>query len=392
MGKKSAPPPGPDWKQVLEQSKEYQDRTLSMMGDYQDFQEKAYGEQKAINDQIAGIQLPAMEDEAALAKQQRDRYRDYIPQEDEFIDELMTWDNKVRRDERAGAAQAGINAASDAQREAQLRQLEGYGIDPSQTRSAALDSNLRLQQAVTAAGAGNAQRQAVEQEGIAYGGQGVNLMRGIPSMSQANLSAATGAGQTAMGNQGALGAFGGQGYMNASNMNNQGFNQMNQGYNTAGNMYGNQLKAYEMEQANDPMKGIGGLIGTGLSAYATGGLSLFGAEGGPIPHAAEGGSPAPQGGQAPGSAGQTPGGHYGAVATGQYDKGEYSAAPRPASQGIPSDSTPVMTTPGEFIIPDDVARWVGEKKLQEYINKGREERVATETQRAQNQQALGIPA
>jgi hypothetical protein len=51
-----------------------------------------------------------------------------------------------------------------------------------------------------------------------------------------------------------------------------------------------------------------------------------------------------------------------------------------------------MLTPGEFVIPDDVARWEGEKNLQKIINKAREDRVKTETQRAENQRALGIPA
>jgi len=372
MGKKSKPPPGPDYNKLLEMQDKYAAKSAALQEEYVGFQKASYEDQKAINEKIEAIQLPAMEDEALAAKEARDRYRDMgIPFEDEYLDTITNWDSEGRRNERAGSAQAGIAMATDAAREAEIRKLEGYGVDPSQTRSSALDSTLRLQEAVAKAAAGNNERNSVEREGLALGGEAVNLYRGLPSQSAQSLATATGAGQTALGNANALGQFGTQGYMNSNNMNNASAGLNNSAYGTAGNLYKNDLQAYDMEQKNSTGAIMGKLAGTALGAASgAGGFgALFSAEGGPIPHAAEGGIPNGTGpSQAP------------------------AAAPRPTSQGIPSDNTMAMVTPGEFVIPDDVARWEGEKNLQKIINKAREDRVTAEQQRAQNQRALGIPA
>lgn len=373
MGKKSDPPPGPDYNRLLDMSEKYQQKNAEFMDEYMDFFKSTYDDQKKLNDQIQDIQLPAMQEEAEIAKMNRDRYKEMgIPFENEYLDKITNWDTEERRDERAGEAQAGIGMAADAAREAELRRLEGYGIDPSQTRSAALDSNLRMQEALSKAAAGNQERNKVETEGVALGGEAVNLYRGLPSQAAQSLATASGAGQTAMGNQAGLGAYGGQAYGQLGNMNTQGFNMGNSAYGTANSIYGNQLQAHQMQQQNSPMAGIGQLAGAAAGAYATGGFSLVPgmADGGSVKHRAEGGGiPAnAQGSQAP------------------------AAAPRPVSEGIPADNVPTLLTEGEFVIPDDVARWEGEKNLQKIINKAREDRTNTEQQRAQNQRALGIPA
>ena len=366
MGKKSDPPPGPDWERLLTLADKYAAENSELMNQFMDLFEDNYSTQKDLTQQISDIMLPAMRDEADLAQTMRDRYREMgIPFEEKYLDKITNWDTEARRDERAGQAQAGVNMAGDAARESALRRLEGYGIDPSQTRSGALDSSLRLSQAVSAAAAGNAERNAVEREGIALGSEAINLYKGMPAQAAGHLATATGAGQTAYGNQQGVGQMAAQGLGQLGNMNAQGFNMHNAAYNTANNIYGNNLQAHQLEQANSVWGGVGQLLGAGLGAAgAAGGFgNLFTfAEGGPIPHAAEGGTPAP------------------------------AAQPRPVSQGIPADNTLVAMTPGEFVIPDDVVRWEGEKSLQKTINKAREERTQTEAERAQNQRALGIPA
>lgn len=363
MGKKSKPPKGPDWNRLLDMSAQYQQQNQALFDEFMEFQKGAYGEQKAIQDQILGVQLPAMRDEAALSQQLRDRYREMgIPFENEYFDKLTTWDTEQRRNERAGEAQAQIGQAAEAQREAELRRLESYGIDPSQTRSAALDSQLRLQEAVARAAAGNQQRRAVEQEGIQFGAGAIDLMRGGLGASTQALQNATGAGQAAFGNQQSLGGFGQAGYGQGANMIGQGSNILNQGYGTAGNLYQGDLARYELKQKNSPLGGIGNLLGTALGAAgAVGGFGpLFGfmAEGGPV----DGGGAQP------------------------------AAAPRNPQSGIPADNVPKMMSPGEFVIPDDVARWEGEKNLQKLINKARQDKANTDAQRAQNQRGMGIPA
>lgn len=375
MGKKSDPPPGPDWDRLITLSEQYAGENKELMQQYLDVFKDNYESQQELTDKISEILLPAMGDEADLAQEMRDRYREMgIPFEDDYLDKITNWDTEERRDERAGEAQAAVTMAADAQRESALRRLEGYGIDPSQTRSAALDNSLRLNQAVATAAAGNAERKAVEREGLALGSDALNIYKGMPAQAASHLATAQGAGQTSMGNQVGLGQAAAQGYGQLANMNAQGFNMQNAAYNTANNIWGNQLQSHQLKQANSVWGGVGSLLGAGLGAAgAAGGFgNLFGfaAEGGPVPHAAEGGIPG-------GEAKATP---------------APAAQPRPASQGIPADNKMVMMTEGEFVIPDDVVRWEGEKSLQKTINKARQERTQTEAERAQNQRALGIPA
>ena len=74
MGKKSEPPKGPNWKKMLKQSAKYQDQNYEMQQEYMQQQQDQYAQQQELTDEIAGIQIPAMREEAALAKQLRDRY------------------------------------------------------------------------------------------------------------------------------------------------------------------------------------------------------------------------------------------------------------------------------------------------------------------------------
>jgi len=358
MGKKSDPPPGPDWDRLLDMAEDFAEQNREIFDEYMAFQDQAYADQKATADAILDVQLPAMQAEADFAQTMRDRYMEMgIPFEDEYLDQITNWDTTERRDERAGEAQAQIADATEAAREAELRRLEGYGIDPSQTRSAALDSRIRLEDAVARAAAGNAQRRAVESEGLQLGGQAVDMMRGYPAASTQALANATGAGAAGLGAQQGADATMSSAYPTGSNILAQGWNATQGAYGTAGNLYQNDLKAWEMERANSPIAALGNLAGTALGAAgAAGGF-------GPLMGFAEGG----------------PG-----------DKA--MAHPRPPSQGIPTDNVPAMLNPNEFVIPDDVARWEGEKNLQKMINKAREDRSKTEMQRAQNQQAMGIPA
>ena len=166
-------------------------------------------------------------------------------------------------------------------------------------------------------------------------------------------------------------------YTTGANMNAQGFNMMNSGYNTAGNLHQGDLAAWELGQKYGLSNQLGNMAGAVAGAWAGGG---FDAEGGPVkPNYAEGGNVSPGGGYAP---------------SGQSQPKEQApmAQPLPPGQAIPTDSVPANLEQGEWILPKDVVAWEGEKSLQKLINKAREDRTTTESQRAQNQRSLGIPA
>lgn len=360
MGKKSKAPKGPDWKKLLEFAKEQAAQNQQMFDEYMDFSRQSYDDQQGIQKQILDVQLPAMREEAEMASMMRERYKTMgLPFEDEYLGKLRGWDSEQRRDERAGEVQAQVGQAAEAAREAELRRLEGYGIDPSQTRSAALDSRLRLQEAVAKAGAGNQQRRMVEQEGLQMGGQAVDMMRGYPTMGTQALGNASASGALALDSRMSIDAMRGGAYPTGSNILGQGYNMMQGAYGTAGNLNQNDLQRHQQNIQNSPLAGLGRLAGIGFGAIgAAGGMpNFFGyAEGGPT------------------------------------DGAKSMATPRPPSTGIPTDGALARVTPGEFIIPDDVARWEGEKNLQKLINKAREDKMKTDAQRQQNQAMLGIPA
>lgn len=371
MGKKSKAPKGPDWKKLMKFAEGYAAQNQQMFDEYMAFSEKAYNDQSAINKQILDVQLPAMQEEAAFAKQMRERYQSMgLPFEDEYLGKLQGWDTAERRDTRAGEAQAQIGAAADAARESELRRLEGYGIDPSQTRSAALDSRLRMQEAVAKAAAGNQQRRMVEAEGMQYGAQAVGMARDWVGMGANAMGNAAAAGNQALQGQMAVDGMRAGSWGQGSNMLGQGYNAVSNAYQVGGNLNQNDLQRHQMNMQNSPWAGLGQLAGIGIGAAgAAGGFpNLFmgsRAEGGPIYRAEGGGIP---------------------------EGGAPAAMPRPPNTGRPTDNVPIMATPGEFVIPDDVARWEGEKNLQKMINKARQDKMKTDQQRAQNQMALGIPA
>lgn len=452
MGKKSSAPEGPSYSEMLgiqtaqfEQNKEYFD-------EYMDFTKSSYADQKALSDKIMDVQLPAMQAESDMAELQRERYKEMgIPQEDAHFKKLTEWDSPERRERSAATARGDIATASEQQRLAAEQTLRSKGVDPSQVGGGALDKSLRQQQAAQMALAGNQARTRTEQEGMAYSADAVNMAKGMPAMSGTALQLATNAGQTAFGNQSALGQAGAQPYVTGTNMNATNSQSLNQAYGTAGNLHRNDLAGWQMNAQYGPGAQFGQLAGAALGAAgAAGGFGNLMAEGGAVPHAAEGGvpitgmtatgnsmgagffndlikpmaagaqaattsapaqaaSPVPiaqsnaqnQNGimdvamriaaeRANGVENRAEGGTSGSSQQGG-GAAQPAAMPRPASQGIPSDNQATMLTPGEFVIPDDVARWEGEKSLQKIINKAREDRVATEQQRNQNQASLGIP-
>ena len=68
---------------------------------------------------------------------------------------------------RAGMGEAASEAAraQDAQRESAMRNLESYGIDPSQTRHQAIDASMRAQDAATRAAAANQEAARIDDTG-----------------------------------------------------------------------------------------------------------------------------------------------------------------------------------------------------------------------------------
>src|SRR3990172_1371204 len=232
------PPPAPDYSAMQGGSMEVARINQQIAGEQLAWAREQDTANRATLQQVLDVQLPAMREQADIAREDRARYEEtFRPLEDKFIEEAQTYDTPERREAERGRAIADVTSSFDAQRRNALQRLEGYGVDPSQTRNAALDTGVRIAQAATSAGAAGEADRRVETTGRALRSDVINLGRGSLSGVAGSYAGAVGAGQAAIGgaNQttstsaGAMGSAGQfsnialGGYGQAANIQNMGF-------------------------------------------------------------------------------------------------------------------------------------------------------------------------
>ena len=296
--------------------------------------------------QVLDIQLPAMQQQFDIASADRQRYEEFFrPFEDKWAEEAANYDTPERRERERGAAIADVNTQFDAQRRNALQRLESYGVDPSQTRNAALDIGVRTAQAAAQAQAATGASRRVEDIGRAMQSDVINLGRGALSNAAGFYGQAVGAGSAAQGNalnttqagagatQSALGFSGQalQGYGQSANILSQG--------------YGNQMMGWNAGQQQQAglLQGVGSLAG------------MFMADGGEVEGVPTGSIAGQQQRGMPGMG--IPYMDDGDVDTGMGD-----------GSGI-DDTVPAMLSDGEFVIPADVVRKKGEEFFEKLIEK-----------------------
>lgn len=239
----------------------------------------------------------------------------------------------------AGKAEADVAAQFEQARQTATDRLEQFGVDPSQTRQGALDLGTRVAEAAAQASAGNQARTNTENIGRALRSEAINVGRGYPGQIQASLAGAGQSGNQAVNTGLATTASGaqtmgtGQGWQGLGNQAVSGWgNILNAGFQ-------NQLAAFQADQ--NASSGWGSALGT-IGGLAT----AFIQEGGVVP---EPGRSVPV--EASPSGGAIP-------------------------DDIPAEiegGAPARLNAGEFVIPEDVVGWVGEKGMQQFILKARKE-------------------
>lgn len=275
----SDPPPPPDYGPLAESSKE-----VAEMARQTSIEQLAWArEQDTMNratlDRVLAVQLPGMERQAQWAQEDRARYEDvYRPIEDNLIQDFESYLSPDRLEQERGRAMGDVATSFDAARKNALQRLESYGVDPSQTRNAALDLGVRTQQAAAQAAAGTNATRIAEDKGRALRADALNIGKGLPSQVAQSYGQAVAAGNSAIGGANsttgtstAAMAMPGQ-YMNtATNAYGQSANIMNTGYQ-------NSMQAYSAQQQNtaNMLQGVGGIAG------------MFLADGGAIPDAPPG--------------------------------------------------------------------------------------------------------
>lgn len=264
-----------------------------------------------------------IDDATGYLRQQRDRYRDpnYVANE-------------------MGGAQAQVGQAFDAARNASIQQLESYGVNPSATRLAGLDASARLQRAAAQASAGTGAARNAETKADAA--NAALLGQGNQGVAQSGVVSATGtnAGQSAVQNNLSQTASGANVLGTDLAWTGTRSQALGGAANTMNQQFSNQAAADKM--SNESSSGIGSALGLAASI----GGKFFGfAEGGAIP--------------------DDPGG---AITPEMSPSGGAATDDVPASApGIPN----IRLNGGEFVIPQDVAQWQGEKFFQDLIKKTR---------------------
>lgn len=337
----SDPPPPPDLGPMSEASTEVARINQQTAREQLDWGREQDAMNRDILQQVLGIQLPAMEAQFDIAQADRKRYEDFFrPFEDAFAKEAAEYDSPERRERERGAAIADVNTNFDASRRNALQRLEGYGVDPSVTRNAALDIGVRTQQAMAQAQAATGATRRVEDVGRALKSDVINLGRGALSNAAGFYGQAVGAG--AQGMQGAnqttqTGAGAIQSGLGFSGQALQGYGQA-AGIQSMG--YGNQMQGYnaQQQQTAGMLQGVGGIAG------------MFMADGGEVE------------GIPTGSIMGQQNAHQGGVPFTQdgdvYGPGDGS--------GI-DDRVPARLSEGEYVIPADVVRMKGEEFFDKLI-------------------------
>lgn len=336
MGKSKAPPP-PDYTAVAAASERAAELSFQLGREQLAWAREQYDRDSTIYNRIIDGMLGDQDENSANAARDRAFYEDYFqPLERSLAEDAASYDSPERRAKEMGAAQAEVATQFDAQRENAQRELEAFGIDPSSTRYAALDIGVRTAQAAAQASAGTAASNRVEDNARALRSEAINVGRGYPGQITGAYQVAQGAGNTAGGLAGQSTSIGGQTMGTAPQYMGLGNQAVGQWGNTLNTSYKNQLARWEAnQQASSGFGTALGLIG-GLAGKAFG----FN-EGGAVP-----------------------------------DPREVGAIPEEASpsHGAAIDDVPARLNVGEFVIPDDVVSWYGEKHMYGLIEKANKER------------------
>lgn len=342
MAKKGSDIQAPDYGPLAEASQKSAEYSYKQAQDQLAWAKQTYADNKQVGDQVIDFALGQMDKQSAWADADRARYEDvYQPLEDQAAARAQDYVTPERQEAEAGKAEADVAQEFDRARRAAGDRLEAFGVDPSQVRSGALDLGTRVAQGAAEASAGNQARFRTEQYGDQLMANAINTGKGYPAQTLAAAGQAGASGNQAT-NTGLATTASGANTMGTGTqwqgLGNQAIGQWGQILNAG---FQNQLGANQANQSAS--SGWGSLLGAGLSLIP--GL----AAGGAIPDDPMGGGSVP-----------------------------VEASP---SQGaIPDDipaqidgGGPAKLNAGEFVVPQDVVKWIGEKGMQQFILKSRKE-------------------
>lgn len=188
--------------------------------------------------------------------------------QDQMISDATDFNSGERGEQLAGDAMADVGLQYGQARQAQERSMQRMGVNPNSSKFAQGANQNSLGLASSQAAAGKAARDGARQEGYGLTDRATNALSGYPAMGMNTTSASTASGLAGIGavNQAANGIQ-------------NGYGNISRGYagaaGTAGNIYGQQLSAWNAGQqaASQEDANIWGAVGTAAAMY--GGYLMF---------------------------------------------------------------------------------------------------------------------
>ncbi len=261
-----APDPNPGMLASAEAAKEVAAMQKQTATEMLDFYKTQYAEMKPIMTEIMQTDMNIQRANAARADEYADYEREtFRPVEKRLVKDAEEYSTEGKREALATQAAADVNTAFTNTRAQEGRSLSRMGVNPNSGRFAALNNQLSLGQAATAAGAMTQTRTDAEQLGFARRMDAAGLGRNLAGNASTAYGVSLNAGEGARTNAMAAGNQMGQGYGAAG----QAYGGAASSYGQAGNIYGQEfqgrMQGYQaQQQAQGAMwQGIGSAVGVG---------------------------------------------------------------------------------------------------------------------------------
>lgn len=368
MGGGSKSPAAPDYKEVIGMLQDVYKVSGERAKELWDWGKQAYEENKGVGREAITNALGQMKKLSGDADKYRAEYATYAPARKKQLADAMKLGSEGYQEEQRKKATQDIATRVKAARDAAMQRLEGLGI--SQDALAKGDLATRVAEAGMQSAGANTGAEAARQEGrqalATAVGTGEAVKAGINPAAAGSMQAGQSAAAIGpavdqgrvmiQGNVPQQAGLGSQAAVNVANVQNMGFQN-----------------ASDKWKADEEASGSGwGALGTGVGlltkfipGFEEGGaipdVQMFAAGGGPIPIEA---SP---------SAGAIPD-DIPAIINGSD-----------GSQG------PAQINAGEFVMPQDVVKWLGEKGMQQIVMKARKEMGSPDQAPAQPETPGGMP-
>jgi hypothetical protein len=356
MGGGGKAPKAPDYTPLFEAAQKSADYAYDLSQQQFDFFKDVYnknvGTADLVTDKALGEMDKMIDDSDRYRAQQIDIYD---PMKRAYAEEAEAYASPERQEAEAGAREADVAMQAEQARQVAQDRLEAYGVDPSQTRSSAMDLASRVNEASAQASAGNAGRKEVEMIGRNMRENAINMGANLPAQITGSSQAGGQMGNQGINTQLATTQSGATTLGTAPQWGQIG----NQGLGTWGNLLAQSadanLNTWKANQSSS--SGLGSLVGNVLGA-----ATMFLADGGAIPEE-EGGGPIPIEASPSGGA-----------ITDDVD------ATITSDDGSQQDA---QLNAGEFVMPKRTVAWLGEKGMQAIIAKADKEMGIPEQPKAE---------